>query len=175
MKCRYRTKTPIRCALTQCARPRALNGRVARGTFFDGELIVMRWEGESPPPTAPTRPGWSIIPSNPCLPTLSRELGVKGDQMVTEFKTALTARRREREKKNHTEMMRCARARRVDFFFSSFLLSWWTPSFLRKYSSLTACRRTRDLLGELRRLQNVLKNTNHFSGSLGSWVDEERS
>jgi len=27
----------------------------------------------------------------------------------------------------------------------------------------------------LRRLQNILKNTNHFSGSLGSWVDEERS
>lgn len=116
MKCRYRTKTPIRCALTQCARPRALNGRVARGTFFDGELIVMRWEGESPPPTAPTRPGWSIIPSNPCLPTLSRELGVKGDQMVTEFKTALTARRREREKKSYRDDAMRSRASRRFFF-----------------------------------------------------------
>lgn len=84
----------------------------------------MRWSGESLSISAPTRPGGHNIPSNPCL----HSGGVKGDLMVWEFKTALTAYRE--RKKSHREN----EARRVSstsFFFFSLVDS----NFLRKYSS----------------------------------------
>ena len=127
----------------------------------------MRRRGESLSIAAPTRPGGHNIPSNPCL----HSGGVKGDLMVWEFKTALTAYR-DREKSH-----RGNEARTLLCVSSTFLFfRWWTPIFfgsipLDCLSPYTRAR-SRDAL---RRLQNVLKNTNHFSGSLGSWVDEERS
>ncbi|KAI3480916.1 hypothetical protein L1887_56922 [Cichorium endivia] len=78
----------------------------------------MRWSGESLSISAPTRPGGHNIPSNPCL----HSGGVKGDLMVWEFKTALTAYRE--RKKSHREN----EARRVSST-SFFFFRWWTPIF----------------------------------------------
>jgi hypothetical protein len=104
-----------------------------------------------------------------------------------EFKTALKQRAKWRKKNGvAAEHGRPLRPENLygccsDHFF--FFLNFFAAGGLHIFFGSTPCEiflspytsgaPSAGLL--LRRLQNILKNTNHFSGSLGSWVDEERS